>query len=75
VKYCCLATFHWNIFTFSAKKLFENMICCTYFNIKNSWALMFWTFNLGFDILATVSATFPNIRRIFALFSGHPALV
>jgi hypothetical protein len=32
---------------------------------------MFWTFNLCFDILATVLATFPNIGRIFAQFSGH----
>jgi hypothetical protein len=32
---------------------------------------MFWTFNLSFDILATVLATFPNIGQIFAQFSGH----
>jgi len=32
---------------------------------------MFWTFDLSFDILATVLATFPNIRQIFAQFSGH----
>jgi hypothetical protein len=34
---------------------------------------MFRTFNLSFDILATVWATFPNIGRIFAQFSGHSA--
>jgi len=32
---------------------------------------MFWTFNLRFDILATVWATFPNIGQIFVQFSGH----
>jgi hypothetical protein len=32
---------------------------------------MFWTFNLSFDILATVWATLPNIGRIFVPFSGH----
>jgi hypothetical protein len=32
---------------------------------------MFWTFNLSFDILATVLATFPNIGQIFTQFSGH----
>ncbi len=50
------------------KKLFQNMVCCTYMNIKSSWVQMFWTFNLSFDISATVSATFPNIGRIFAQF-------
>jgi hypothetical protein len=32
---------------------------------------MFWTFNLSFDILATVLATFQNIGLIFVQFSGH----
>jgi hypothetical protein len=32
---------------------------------------MFWSFNLSFDILATVLATFPNNGRIFTQFSGH----
>jgi hypothetical protein len=32
---------------------------------------MFWNFNLSFDILATVLATFPNIGLIFVHFSGH----
>ncbi len=32
---------------------------------------MFWTFNLSFDILATVWPTFPNTVRIFVQFSGH----
>ena len=36
---------------------------------------MFWTFNLSFDILATVLVTFPNIGRIFTLFSGHSEFV
>ncbi len=35
---------------------------------------MFWTFNLSFDILATVWSTSPNIGRIFVRFSGHSAL-
>ena len=34
---------------------------------------MFWTFNLSYDILATVWATFPNIGHIFVQFSGHSA--
>jgi hypothetical protein len=32
---------------------------------------MFWTSNLGIDILAPGLATFPNIGRIFVHFSGH----
>jgi hypothetical protein len=32
---------------------------------------VFWTFNLSFNILASVLATFPNIGQIFAQFSGH----
>jgi hypothetical protein len=52
---------------------FQNMECCTYFKIKNSWVDMFWTFNLSFDILATVLATFPNIGRFFSQYSGHSA--
>jgi hypothetical protein len=42
-------------------------------NIKRNWVWMFWTFNLSFDILATVLATVPNIGQIFAQFSGHSA--
>jgi hypothetical protein len=34
---------------------------------------MFGNFNLSFDILASVLATFPNIGRIFVQFSGHSA--
>ena len=34
---------------------------------------MFWIFNLSFDIWATVWATFQNIGRVFAQFSGHSA--
>jgi hypothetical protein len=34
---------------------------------------MFWTFNLSFDILAAVLATFPTIGQIFTQFSGHSA--
>jgi hypothetical protein len=34
---------------------------------------MFWTFNLSFDILATVLATFSSIGQSFAKFSGHTA--
>jgi hypothetical protein len=34
---------------------------------------MFWTFNLSFDMLATVLATFSNIGRIFAKLTGHSA--
>jgi hypothetical protein len=49
------------------------MVCCTYFNIKSSWVLLFWTFNLRSEILATVLAIFPNIGRIFVQFSGHSA--
>jgi hypothetical protein len=49
------------------------MVCRTYFNIKSSWVWMFWIFNLSFDILDTVLATFPNIGQIFAQFSGHSA--
>jgi hypothetical protein len=36
---------------------------------------MFWSFNLCFDILATVLAAFPNIGQIFAQFSGHSGSV
>jgi hypothetical protein len=36
---------------------------------------MFWTFNLSFDILATVLATFPNIGQIFVKFSGRSAQI
>ncbi len=36
---------------------------------------MFLTFNLSFNILASVLATFPNIGRIFAQFSGHSVLL
>jgi hypothetical protein len=36
---------------------------------------MFWTFNLRFEILATVLATFPNIGPLFVQFSGHSGIL
>ncbi len=66
-----LGYFLLELFTFSANKQFQNMICCSYFNIKRSWVQMFWTFNLSFNNLATVLATFPNIGRMFVQISGH----
>jgi hypothetical protein len=35
---------------------------------KSSFLQLFWTFNLSFDILATVLATFPNIGLVFSIF-------
>jgi len=39
---------------------------------------MFWTYNMSFDILATVLATFPNVGQLLVQFSGctgsEPAL-
>jgi hypothetical protein len=51
------------------------MVCYTYFNIKSSWVLMFWTFNWSFDILATVLATFPNIGQIIWSLCLLPVLL
>jgi len=70
-KFCFLATFYLSIFLHFQLKLFQNMIWYTYFYIKSSSVLRFWTFNLSHDILATVLATFPNIGRIFVKFCGH----
>jgi hypothetical protein len=60
-----------SIFTFLAKYAVSKHEMLHFLKIKNSWVYMFWTFNLSFDILATVLATFPNIGQLFSQFSGH----
>jgi hypothetical protein len=56
---------------FLPNKQVQNIVCSTYFNIKSSWVQVFWTFNLSFNFLASILATFQNIGQIFAQFSGH----
>jgi hypothetical protein len=51
------------------------MIFCTDFKPQKLLSLdVLDLYQLGFDILTLVLATFPNIGQIFVQFSGHSAL-
>jgi hypothetical protein len=67
-KFCCLATFCLsNIYIFSQIRSFKTWFVALILTINRSWVLMFWTFNLSLDILATVWATFGEFLFIFLL--------
>jgi hypothetical protein len=70
--FAILGNFYLGMGNFYANKQFKNMVCDSHFNIQKQFDAIIWTFNLSFDILATVLATLPSIGRFFQS-SGHSA--
>jgi hypothetical protein len=64
-KFCCLATFTWAFLHFNQNKQFQNMACCTYFNIQKHLGVDIWTFNLSFDIFGHISKNWAIFEWMF----------